>query len=74
MCNVIMLSVHAESFLYYCYFILFFGPIFTHGRLETKFTHLRESLEDVGQYLQYRLPACVMLILQLGHHKVQVIS
>lgn len=39
-----------------------------------KFTHLRESLEYVGQHLQHRLPARVVLVVQLGHHKVQVLS
>lgn len=43
-------------------------------RLERIFSHLRESLEDVGQHLQHRLSACVMLVVQLGHHKVQVLS
>lgn len=37
-------------------------------------TYLRESLEDVCQHLQRRLSACVMLIVQLGHHKVQMPS
>lgn len=43
-------------------------------RCERKCTHLRESLEDVGQHLQHRLPACVVLVAQLRHHKVQVFS
>lgn len=34
--------------------------------------NLREHLEDGGQQFYHRLPAGVLLVLQLGHHKVQV--
>lgn len=43
-------------------------------RLQSTCPHLRESLEDVCQHLQHRLPACVVLIGQLGHNEVQVLS
>lgn len=35
--------------------------------------YLRESLKDVSQHLQRRLPACLMLVVQLRHHEVQVL-
>lgn len=43
-------------------------------RHERKYPHLRESLKDECQHLQHRLPACVMLICQLSHNEVQVLS
>lgn len=36
-------------------------------------THLGEGLKDVSQHLQRRLPAGVMLVQQLRHHKVEVV-
>lgn len=49
-----------------------YAEIITCADVKRIFPHLRESLEDVGQHLQHRLPACVMLIAQLRHHEIQV--
>ena len=47
--------------------------IYVRTSVQVKISHLRESLEDERQHLQHRLPAHIMLVLQLSHHEGHVV-